>query len=108
MLFEIHNGADIALVRCSGRIVHGEGTNDLLRAVMSQQSHHIQIDLSRVSTIDAGGLGVLARLARWAKEEHRLVELVNPSRRVRTALEATKLNSVLRIRSTDRSRGEAA
>ncbi len=107
MPFEIHNAADITLVLCSGRIVQGDGANDLLRAVMSQHSRQIQIDLSRVHAIDAGGLGVLVRLARWAREENRSIELINPSRRVRAALETTRLNSVLPVR-TIRSRGEAA
>jgi anti-anti-sigma factor len=107
VLFEIQKDADITLVRCSGRIVQGDGAADLLRAVMAQESRRIQIDLSRVNSIDAGGLGVLARLARWAKDGERSIQLVNPSKRVRAALESTRLNSVLQV-SSIRTRGEAA
>ncbi len=108
VVFEILDSTDIVSLRCSGRIVQGDGTDDLLRAVISQQSRHIQIDLSRVTAIDAAGLGVLAQLAQWARDGNRSIELVNPSRRVRSALETTRLSSVLPIRSTIRSRGEAA
>jgi anti-anti-sigma factor len=94
---EIRNYPHLAVVRCSGRIVRGDGADDLLRAVMSQDKRHIQIDLSGVESIDAGGLGVLAALEKWAKDGNRTIELLNPSMRVRQALEATKLNSVLQV-----------
>jgi len=108
VLFEIHNAAQVTVVRCSGRIVRGDGTDDLLRAVMSQDSLHIQIDLSRINAIDAGGLGVLVALERWARDGNRTIQLINPSKRVREALETTGLSSVLQVGPTVRSRGDAA
>ncbi len=102
---EIHHSPQLAVLRCSGRIVKGDGADDLLRAVMSQDSSRIHIDLSGVKSIDAGGLGVLATLERWARDTDRTVELVNPSNPVWDALAATDLNSVLQI---CRGRGEAA
>lgn len=107
MLLEILNAPGIAVVRCSGRIVLGDGTDALFRAVMSQESHHIQIDLSGVNTIDAGGLGTLVALERWARRGNRTIELVNPSKRVREALEITGLGSLLQVRPAIRAR-EAA
>jgi anti-anti-sigma factor len=97
VLFEIHHAPHAVVVRCSGRIVRGDGADDLLRAVMSQDGRHLEIDLSAVSAIDAGGLGVLAGLERWARETNRSIQLINPSKRVREALEATSLSSVLQI-----------
>ncbi len=108
MLLEIHNAPDVALVRCSGRLVHGDGTDDLLRAVMSQKSRHIQIDLSRVNAIDAGGLGVLVALECWARRSSRTIEVIDPSKRVREVLDVTGLSSVLRVRPAIRSNGKAA
>ncbi len=105
--FEIHDAPEVAVVRCSGRIVQGDGTEDLLRAVMSQESAHIQIDLTEVSIIDAAGLGVLVALENWARREYRTIELVNPSKQVRTELETTGLNSVLQVLPA-RNRGRAA
>src|SRR5512135_1138888 len=91
---EVQNSSEIMVVRCSGRIVQGSGTDELLRAVMSQDCRHIQIDLSRVKAIDAGGLGVLVTLERWARDGNRKIQLLNPSKRVRDALETTRLSSV--------------
>ncbi len=108
MLLEILNAPGIAVVRCSGRIVQGDGTADLLWAVMSQESHHIQIDLSGVNAIDAGGLGILVALEHWARHGDRTIELVNPSKRVREALEITGLGSVLQVRPALQGHGEAA
>ena len=97
LTLEIQNHTHFAVLRCSGRIVHGDGADELLRAVMSQDKRYLQIDLSGVESIDAGGLGVLAALEQWAKDGNRIIELLNPSIRVRQALETTKLSSVLQI-----------
>ncbi len=102
---DIQNSPQLALLRCSGRIVQGDEADSLLRAVMSQDAPHIQIDLSAVKTIDAGGLGVLVTLERRARETNRKIQLINPSKRVREALETTGLTSVLQV---CRTRGEAA
>ena len=97
LTLEIQNYPHLAVLRCSGRIVRGDGADDLLLAAVSQAKHHLQIDLSGVKSIDAGGLGVLAALAKWAKDGNRTLELLNPSMRVRQALQATRLSSVLRV-----------
>lgn len=107
LTLEIQNYTDLAILRCSGRILHGDGADDLLRAAMSQDKRHLQIELSGVESIDAGGLGVLATLEKWAKDGNRTLELVNPSMRVRKALEATKLSSVLQIWPAFRDRDVA-
>lgn len=110
VLFQIHHAPHTVLVRCSGRIVRGDGADELFRAVMSQAGRDVEIDLSAVNAIDAGGLGVLAGLERWARETNRSIRLINPSRRVREALEATSLSSVLQVRpaTAPKSRHKAA
>ncbi|MGI9103224.1 MAG: STAS domain-containing protein [Terriglobales bacterium] len=80
----------------------------LLNAVMSKDKRHIQIDLSGVSTIDAGGLGVLASLERWARDGHRTLHIVNPSKHVSEALDATGLSSVLQVRPANQDRSQKA
>jgi anti-sigma B factor antagonist len=97
LTLEVQNHPHVTVLRCSGRIVRGDGADALLRAVMSQDKRHLQIDLSRVDTIDAGGLGVLAALGKWAQDGNRSIQLMNPSKRVREALETTKLSSVLQV-----------
>lgn len=109
MRLEIQNNSPQATVlRCSGRIVRGDGADDLLRAVMAQEQRYIQIDLSGVNAIDARGLGVLVALERWARGTARNIQLTNPSLRVREALESTGLNSVLHIGLANRTCGDAA
>lgn len=97
MTIDIQDSQEATVLRCSGRIVHGDGADTLLRAVMSQDKRHLQIDLSQVDTIDAGGLGVLAALGQWAQDGNRTIQLMNPSKRVRKALETTNLSSVLQV-----------
>lgn len=82
---------------CSGRIVQGDGADTLLHAVKSLDTPHILIDLIGVNAIDAGGLGVLAELERWVRDENRRVHLVNPAKGVREVLEVTRLSSVLQL-----------
>ena len=105
---EVQHDPHVTVLRCSGRIVRGDGADALLRAVMSQDKRHLQIDLSGVEIIDAGGLGVLVALERWAKDGNRTIQLMNPSKRVREALETTKLILVLQICSTIQDCDDAA
>ncbi len=108
LTLEVQKSPHVTVLRCSGRIVHGDGADTLLRAAMSQDSRHLQIDLSGVKAIDAGGLGVLAALGKWAKDGNRTIQLTNPSKRVREALEATNLSSVLQVCPTIQNRDDAA
>jgi anti-anti-sigma factor len=108
LTLEIQNYPQHAVLRCSGRILHGEGAEELLRAAMSQDKSHLQIELSGVESIDARGLGVLAALEQWAKDGNRTLELVNPTMRVREALQATKLSSVLQVWPASGNREDVA
>ena len=105
---EVQHDPHVTVLRCSGRIVRGDGADDLLRTVTSQNKRQVQIDLSRVEIIDAGGLGVLAALEKWAKDGNRTIQVINPTKRVREALETTKLISVLQICSAIRDCDDAA
>ena len=108
LAIHVQDFQETTVLRCSGRIVRGDGARDLLRAAMSQDSRHLQIDLSGVKAIDAGGLGVLVALEKWANDGNRTILLTNPSKRVREALETTKLNSVLPIRTAIQDCDDAA
>jgi anti-anti-sigma factor len=105
---EIQNHPHLTVLRCSGRIVHGDGADTLLRTAMSQENSDLQIDLCDVDAIDASGLGVLARLEKWAKEGNRTVQVINPTGLVREAIEATHLNSVLQVSPPTEEKNAAA
>jgi anti-anti-sigma factor len=80
-------------------VVRGEEGDRLQRTVLSLKNALIIIDLSQVKEIDAGGLGALVALQRWAKDSQRTLRLLNPSRKLQGILELTGLNVVLDIAS---------
>jgi anti-sigma B factor antagonist len=94
---EVQESPLVTIVRCSGRIVYGDGADALAKAVMSKDTRYFLIDLIGVNAIDAAGLGALAALERWARNENRTIHLANLSKRVREAVETTRLSSVLQI-----------
>jgi anti-anti-sigma factor len=59
------------------------------------------LDLSNVEHIDAGALGALLLLRRWALQHSVGMKLVNPSPFVRRVLEATRLTAVFEIASLE-------
>jgi anti-anti-sigma regulatory factor len=84
----IDNVGDIAVIECEGRIVRSEAALQLREAVNSQRDARIiLLDLSEVSALEAGGLGMLAFLQRWAKDHGIRLRLFNPRQSVRSRLE---------------------
>lgn len=79
---------ELAVIECEGRIVRSEAAFKLQRAVHSQG--HVRIivlDLSEVSAIEGGGLGMLVFLQRWAQDQHIRLKLFNPRQPVRDRLD---------------------
>lgn len=70
---------DVAIIECNGRIVHSDSAFALRDAVMLQSdAHTILLDLSGVSAIEGGGLGMLMFLQRWAYDHDIRLKLFNP------------------------------
>lgn len=93
---------DIAIVRCSGRLVRGQALEDFRRRIEKmEQARVLVLDLSEVEQLDAGGLGVLLQLRYWARQHSVQMKLVNPSPFVRRILEATRLTDVFEISSLE-------
>ena len=85
------------IFRCSGRIVAGEEAWALYNNVIFQQQKRvIVLDLTSVSRIDAGGLGVLVVLKQWARVAGVKLRVI-PSEVVRELVELTGLASALEI-----------
>ena len=90
---------EVAILCLQGRIVNGE-TATLRRAVILQPNGGmVVLDLARVSTIDAGGLGVLLELRQQTESGGGRLKLMNVTRLVRRVLEITRLDSVFEITS---------
>jgi anti-anti-sigma regulatory factor len=84
----IENTDDLAIVECEGRIVRSESAFRLRDAVTSQaNARTIVLDLSAVTAIAGGGLGMLMFLQRWAHDHDIRLKLFNPTRPVRDKLE---------------------
>ena len=89
----IENIGEMAVVECAGRIVQNESASKLRHAVTSQlDARVIVLDLSEVPVIEAGGLGMVVFLQRWAQDREVIFKLFNPRPFVRERLE--RVNSM--------------
>jgi anti-anti-sigma regulatory factor len=74
---------DVAVIECTGRIVQSKSAFALRDAVTLQDDARvILLDLSGVSAIEGGGLGMLLFLQRWAYDHDIQFKLFNPNRSV--------------------------
>jgi len=101
----IENVDDLAIVECKGRIVRSEAAFALREAVASQEDARIiLLDLSGVSAIEGGGLGMLMFLQRWAFDHDIRLKLFNPVKSVWDRLELANSIPDFEIVSPDEMR----
>ena len=94
----VENSGNLAILRCRGKIVEGEEVSTLFDAVISLKNKRVAVlDLTRVSRIDARGLGVLVLLARAVGVKLQL----NPSKIVQELLDLTGLHALFDVRSPE-------
>ncbi len=104
LTIDVEKTGDVAVVRCSGRIVRGAEVRTLRNAVVSENETRIVVlDLSDVETLDAGGLTALLSLHQWARSRGVQLKLVNPSPFVHEILTRTQLDRVFDISTFDRA-----
>ena len=102
LTIDVEKTGDVAVVRCSGRIVRGDEVRVLRSAVVSEKDSRIVVlDLSEVESLDAGGLTTLLSLHQWARSRGVQLKLVNPSHFVREILVRTRLDHVFDISTLD-------
>ena len=87
----------VAILCLQGRIVNGEA--EILRNALQSVSEAsaVIIDLARVTTVDARGLGVMLELREQAESKGIRFELMNVTKLVSRVLEVTRLDSVFQI-----------
>ena len=91
---------DVAVVSCSGRMVRGASLDQFRHRIEQLEPVRVLVlDVSEVDHLDAGGLGTLLQVRRWATRNSAKVKLVNPPVFFREMLEATHLASVSEISS---------
>ena len=87
-------------MNCSGRMVRGAALDEFRRRIEQLERVRVLVlDISEVDQLDAGGLGTLLLVRRWAMQKSAKLKLVNPPVFFRRLLEATHLNSVFEISS---------
>ena len=100
-MLKVHakNLGTVAVLCLQGRIVKGE-TEILHRALHSlSEVRAVILDLARVTTVDAGGLGVMLELRAQAESKGIRFELMNVTKLVSRVLEVTRLDSVFEVTS---------
>lgn len=98
----IENMMDVAILRCTGRIVRGEGLQTLRTAVVARaNSRMIILDLAQVEFLDAGGLALLLSLNEWTGRQGIQLKLTSPSKFVQKVLALTRLDHVFDISTLD-------
>lgn len=108
-MLKVHarNLGNVAFLCMQGQIVTGE-TETLRKAVRSQSDSQsdarsdvrtVVLDLAQVSTVDAGGLGVLLELREQVQSKGIGFKLMNVTRLVSMVLEVTRLDSVFEVTS---------
>jgi len=98
--FQVECLQDVAVVNCSGRMVRGAALDEFRRRIEQLERVRVLVlDLSEVEQLDAGGLGTLLLVRRWAVQKGAKVKLVNPPVFFLRMLEATHLTSVFEISS---------
>jgi len=89
----------VVILCLQGQVVRGE-TETLGNAVHSlPEVSAVILDLARVTTVDAGGLGALLELRAQAESKGIRFELMNVTKWVSKVLEVTRLDSVFQITS---------
>ena len=100
-MLKVHakNIGTVAILCLQGQIVTGEAAG-LRNAVHSQSRiSALILDLARVSTIDAGGLGMMLELREQTQAKGIDFKLMNVTKLVSWVLEITRLNTVFEVTS---------
>jgi anti-anti-sigma factor len=98
--FQVECLQDVAVVNCAGRMVRGAALDQFRRRIEQLERVRVLVlDVSDIDHLDAGGLGTLLLVRRWAMQKSAKLKLVNPPAFFREMLEATNLTSVFEISS---------
>jgi len=98
--------ADVAIVRCRGRIVFGQEVDELRLTVLSllKESNRVVLQLAGIEQIDSEGLAALVGLFISARNRGGELKLADLSPKSRELLRVTRLDEILR---TYKSESEA-
>lgn len=89
-MFTIHVEAlkNVTIIECEGRLVRSDAAFTLRNAVTTQSDVPIIVlDLTGVTAVEGGGLGMLLFLQCWARDHDLKLKLFNPSQMVLERIE---------------------
>lgn len=97
MDIDVITTGEVAILRCRGRLVLGDGAAPFREAARRalRRSAFVALDLDRITQMDAHGTGVLAELIELARREGRGLMVSCMSDRVRRLLRVTRLDTVI-------------
>ena len=102
LTIDVEKTAQVAVIRCAGRIVRGEEVSTLRKAVVSEKDLRVVVlDLCQVTMLDAGGLTALVVLHEWAVNRGIRMQIVNPSQFVLEVLTRTGLDHIFEVSTFD-------
>jgi anti-anti-sigma factor len=100
-MLEVHhkNLGAVAVLRLRGQFVNGE--TEILHEILNSLARvsTVILDLERVTTIDAHGLGVMLEFREQAEARQIRFELTKASRLVENVLKMARLDTVFSVRS---------
>ncbi|MGC2325055.1 MAG: STAS domain-containing protein [Terriglobales bacterium] len=88
--------ANVAVIRCEGRIVFGQEVDELRLTVLSllKQTNRVVLQLAGIQQIDSEGLAALVGLFISARNRGGELKLAEPSPKSRDLLRVTRLDEV--------------
>ena len=95
---QTRNLGNVTILCLQGRIVNGEKAS-LRQAMDSLRTSVVVLDLTRVTAIDASGLGLMLELRKQTESRGMRFKLMNVTKLVTQVLEVTRLDSVFEITS---------
>ncbi len=98
---EIESVPPAVTLVCSGRLVLGVEAETLRCMATSRPECNVSLELSRVHSIDAAGLGLLVELHHWTRQRAASLTIANPSPTAYRLLALTSLDRVLHITGSD-------
>jgi len=94
----------ITILTCHGRIIFGEDSNalrDAVRQALTPTVRTVVVNLSDVTYLDSGALGMLVGLCSATRSEGAHVKLAALGQRLRDMLHTTRLAGVFEVYETE-------
>lgn len=97
--FSTRRSRDTVILRCTGRLVAGQGLKNLHSTAIAQQAAGLVLDFAGIETLDAAGIGTLLRIRQWCGSQGMSLNLINLNQRVREVLALAALDSVMELQA---------